>query len=160
MSIAALNGPLLREGTIDEIAAIEREIPEFVRPKTTEAMAERLQSASALILVACLDGRPVAYKAGYALSPDRFYSWIGAVLPRYRRRGIARALLLEQERRLRALGYARVRVKSRNTFPSMLRLLIGEGYRIVGLEPSPSAEDPKIVFDKPLIDRTASGNQP
>ncbi|WP_407351904.1 GNAT family N-acetyltransferase [Luteimonas sp. R10] len=138
-------------GAIGDIAALEARIPEFSCPKRAAVLGERLRSDNgALILVAFADGQPVGYKAGYPLEMRRFYSWIGAVLPPYRRHGIARALLHEQERRLRESGYASVRVKSRNGFPGMLRLLIGEGYRIVALEAVPSPQDPKIVFDKRL----------
>lgn len=139
-------------GDVDDVAALEARIPEFPRPKRAAVLAERLRAdRGALILVARADGRPVGYKAGYALEMRRFYSWVGAVLPAYRRHGIALALLREQERRLRGGGYASVRVKSRNGFPGMLRLLIGEGYRIVALEAVPSPRDPKIVFEKLLV---------
>ena len=141
----------IRTGTPAEIAALEARIPEFVRPKPLQALEERLQAArDPLVLLACDGTDPVAFKAGYALAPGLFYSWVGAVLPAWRRRGIARRLLHEQEARLRAGGYARVRVKSRNAFPGMLRMLVAEGYRIVALEPVPFAEDPKIVFEKAL----------
>ncbi|MEZ0471925.1 GNAT family N-acetyltransferase [Luteimonas salinilitoris] len=141
----------IERGDIDGIAALEARIPEFSCPKRAATLAERLRADSgALILIAFADGQPVGYKAGYALETRRFYSWVGAVLPAYRRHGIALALLREQERRLREAGYANVRVKSRNGFPGMLRLLIGEGYRIVALEAVPSPQDPKIVFEKLL----------
>lgn len=138
----------LREGSLDEVAAIERTIPEFLPPKSLEAIASRLDVPGALILVACRDGDPVAYKAGYPLPDGWFYSWIGAVQPAHRRRGLALALLHEQERRVKAQGHPGIRVKSRNGFPGMLQLLIGQGYRILGLEPVPSPEDPKIHFAK------------
>lgn len=147
----------IREGGLDEVAAVEAAIPEFARARRKPELAQRLGGDDALILIACADDAPVAYKAGYRLDGLRFYSWVGAVLPAFRRRGIALALLREQERRLRAAGYTGVRVKSRNAFPGMLRLLIGEGYRIVALEPVPSSEDPKIVFEKSLSPPTAGG---
>ncbi|TDK22318.1 GNAT family N-acetyltransferase [Luteimonas aestuarii] len=142
----------IREGQVAEIARLETSIPEFTRPKTLDQLEQRLQAGrGALILVACDGQRPVAFKAGYALAQDTFYSWVGAVLPGYRRAGIARKLLHGQEDRLRKTGHRRIRVKSRNAFPGMLRLLLGEGYRIVALEPVPSAEDPKVVFEKILL---------
>lgn len=147
----------IREGGIDEVAAIEAAIPEFVRPKPASELSQRLDNGGALILIACADDAPVAYKAGYRLDGQRFYSWVGAVLPAFRRLGVALALLRDQERRLRAAGYTGVRVKSRNAFPGMLRLLIGEDYRIVALEPVPSPEDPKIVFEKSLSRSPAGG---
>lgn len=141
---------LIRDGSLEEIASVERTIPEFPRPKSADQLAARLGVPGALLKVACADGRPVAYKAGYPLPDGWFYSWTGAVQPAHRRRGLALALLQEQERLVREAGYAGIRVKSRNGFPSMLQLLIGQGYRIVDLEPVPSAADPKIHFAKPF----------
>lgn len=151
-------GVSIREGDVAEVARLESAIPEFAKPKTLHDLRQRLRAdRGALVLVAIDGGHPVAFKAGYALAPDTFYSWVGAVLPQYRRSGIARQLLHAQESRLRGLGHARVRVKSRNAFPGMLRLLLSEGYRIVGLEPVPSVEDPKIVFEK-LLHPGGDGN--
>lgn len=141
----------IREGQAAEIAALEFAIPEFRQPKSLDVLEARLRpERDALILLACSDGTPVGFKAGYALAPGTFYSWVGAVLPAFRGQGVARRLLQAQEARLRGRAYARIRVKSRNAFPGMLRLLVAEGYRIVGLEAVPSAEDPKIVFEKAL----------
>lgn len=142
--------PVVRLGTIHEVAELECGIPEFATPKPVEEIARRLDTREALILVAEFEGRPVAFKAGFPLNDTTFYSWIGAVAPQARRQGLARALMQAQERRVQSAGFERIRVESRNAFPGMLRLLIGQGYRIVALEPVPDAADPKIVFEKCL----------
>ncbi len=66
----------------------------------------RLENMPAPLLCLAFDeDRPVAFKAGYALSSDRFYSWLGAVEEDYRRRGIGSQLMLLQHERLSTSGF-------------------------------------------------------
>jgi GNAT superfamily N-acetyltransferase len=102
-----------------------------------------------LLVVAVCDGEIVGFKLGYPLSATCFYSWIGGVSPKVRRLGVGRRLLRHQEELVRGRGFGLLRVKSMNRFPSMLALMIAEGYAITAVE----GEDPatlKIVFEKRL----------
>ena len=131
--------------SIEVAHAIEVQIPEFSPPQSLQRMQSRLQGRKHLCLAAYVDGQPVGYKIGYEEAPGRFYSWMGGVLPEYRKRGIARDLLHHQEERCRAEGYNSITVKTMNQFRGMLLMLIQEGYDIAGLELSG-----KIVLRKDL----------
>ncbi len=41
-------------------------------------------------------GKRVGFKAGYATAYNRYYSWLGGVVPSARRQGVARALMRSQ----------------------------------------------------------------
>ncbi|MGM0444227.1 MAG: GNAT family N-acetyltransferase [Fibrobacterota bacterium] len=73
-----------------------------------------------------------------------WYNHITAVHPDFRGRGAASALIRRLETFAAEDGAERITVKSMNRFPRMLRLLIKEGYAIVGMEQT------KILFSKKL----------
>lgn len=84
-------------GTLDDVLQVDAGIPEFDGRTTRALLEERLAGKSTLILIARAEGRAVAYKLGYAISEREFYSWLGGVLPEYRRKGIASELRQAQE---------------------------------------------------------------
>ena len=85
-------------------------------------------------MIAEIDGQPAGFKLGYQRQETVFYSWLGGVLPAFRRHGVAQALLAEQERWARAQGYRQLTVKTRNRFRAMLAMLLAHHYQIVQLE--------------------------
>lgn len=144
-----MNGQLvIKEGSIAQALAVEAEIPEFGSGWSSDRYERRLSGHRHLILIAELDRRPVGYKVGYEQTPAVFYSWLGGVVPSCRGRGVATALRQQQEKWARSNGYERLRVKSMNRFPNMLRLLIGAGYSIRTTEGV--GDDLKIVFEADL----------
>ncbi|WP_035476993.1 MULTISPECIES: GNAT family N-acetyltransferase [Aliagarivorans] len=140
----------VRTGTIEEIIELDQAIPEFERKTSKEKLLSRLQGVTSLILVSCCDGKPVAYKAGYHIDDREFYSWLGGVVPAFRKRGIATILRERQEAWALEQGYQWVSVKSMNKYPPMLQLLLASGYQICGYEDNGSTDNSKIRFIKQL----------
>ncbi|WP_010385982.1 GNAT family N-acetyltransferase [Pseudoalteromonas rubra] len=144
----------IHQGSIEEILSVEQQIPEFSQPKTQADILQRLSGRTYLALIASCEGQPVAYKLGYEQAPQQFYSWIGAVLPAYRGKGLARALLLEQERWCREQGFSHIEVKTMNRFKTMLQMLVSHDYHIAELtQPAVSSQtllDMQIRFRKAL----------
>lgn len=144
-----MNGQLvIKEASIAQAVAVEAEIPELGSGSSLDRYERRLKGHRHLILVAEVDGRPAGYKVGYEHTPAVFYSWLGGVVPSARGCGVATALRRRQEAWARSCGYERLRVKSMNRFPNMLRLLIGAGYSIITTEGV--GDDLKIVFEADL----------
>ena len=131
--------------------AVQRLIDEFAKPADEVSLQARLNGRQPLILVAEQDGRLVGVKIGYRLSETCFYSWLGGVAPEGRRAGVAQALLEAQEAWVAGQGFEELRVKSRNRFPAMLRLLIKNGYRIEHMEKKDGLEDYRLHFVKSMI---------
>ncbi len=137
---------VVRTGSLEEVSNLDVQIPEFGGRNSKDRIRDRLRERDHLILIACLDDLPVAFKVGYGISKGEFYSWIGAVLPAYRGREIAQKLLEEQERLVFEKGYWRISVKSMNRYRYMLMLLIKNDYQICGFD----AVSEKIRFEKEL----------
>ena len=87
---------------------------------------------------------------GYQVDDTTFYSWFGGVSSSARKEGIAQTLLDAQERWAYEQGYKQIKVKSRNQFPSMLRLLIKSSYLIEKYEEKNNHLDGRIYFIKQL----------
>ncbi len=148
---------MIEEVDLARLHALYCALPEFIRPEPLESLAGRL-GGDYLALVFSEGGKDLGFKLGYPEDADTFYSWLGGVSPAARGRGVAQMLLEAQEAKVRARGFSRLRVKSMNRFPAMLRLLLRNGYLIDGLTP---AEDPlltKIHFVKTLTDHRAQGD--
>lgn len=135
---------------IEQAYLLANLIPEFSNEFDYGEMVARIGERKYLSMVYIVDGTPVAFKIGYELNVNEFYSWLGGVIPAYRGRGIAKQLLLKQEAWARERGYSRIRVKSTNDFPNMLCLLISNGYKIDSLSNQHSPKDLKIHFSKGL----------
>lgn len=138
------------EGNLSDILLINAQIPEFDRHITRADLQLRLNKKTNLLLVARVNGGAVGYKLGYALTSSVFYSWLGAVIPTYRKMGIASSLRQQQEEWAHKSGYEQIEVKSMNRYPAMLQLLIGSGYKIVGYQKNDDEHNSKICFSKAL----------
>jgi len=133
-------GTHIREGTLDEAFALYRRVPEFQSGDDRAEWDRRLAGPAALVLIAERDGHPVGFKVGYDRYRDgSWYSWLGAVEPGARGLGVARALLERQETWVRARGFRRIYVKTRNRYVAMRVLLARAGYAVVTVD-APSAD--------------------
>ena len=138
------------EGVIDDVIEIDAEIPEFVPKNSKSKIRQRLEGRLYYLLLASVGEEKVGYKLGYQISETGFYSWCGAVHPDYRGNGIAKSLLKRQESWALNQGFQSIHVRSMNRFPSMLQLLISNGYQICDYKNSGDPERSKICFVKRL----------
>lgn len=131
----------IRLGSPHEAWQVYSQTPEFDSAYIDERrFVERLARDDALVLVATRDGADVAFKAGYDRYSDGiFYSWLGSVLPAARGSRLAALLIDAQEERVRALGFDRIYVKTRNRFVGMRVTLARCGYDIVGFDAASNA---------------------
>lgn len=139
-----------REGSLADVVAVVEQIDEFAHKETEASLAVRLQNRRYLLQIAEYQGQVVGFKIGYELDQDTFYSWFGGVAPIARQQGVAQLLLEEQEAWVSAQGYTQLKVKSRNQFPAMLRLLIKNGYLIEHIEAKEPLLETRIHFVKSI----------
>ncbi len=140
----------IREGSLSEVVAVVTEIDEFIVKENEQSLAQRLEGKRHLILVAEQQGQILGFKIGYELDSDTFYSWFGGVSPKARNLGLAQKLLDVQESWVVKQGYQQLKVKSRNQFPAMLRLLLRNNYLIENFEPYEPLLESRIHFVKQL----------
>lgn len=140
-----------REGSIEEVVALSRQVPEFNNSYGEDEYRQRLAKVEHLIQIGTVQGEPAAFKVGYALDDTTFYSWMGAALPDFRGLGVAQSLLEAQEAWAIERGYRILKVKSRNRYAGMLCLLLRNRYQIVDFEAKgETALDHRIHFAKEL----------
>lgn len=143
-------GYSVRRGGLEDVLQVHRRISELRPPGSAEDYRAKIDGRDYLALIAECSHGPAGFKLGYGVSETVFYSWLGGVDPDYRGRGIAQALLHEQERSAAAMGYTMIQVKSMNRYPAMLHLLLSNGYLITGHEADDDPIAAKIVFSKKL----------
>ncbi|UTA67942.1 GNAT family N-acetyltransferase [Emticicia sp. 21SJ11W-3] len=143
----------IRVGTIAECIAISKQIPEFMQGNYEEkTYEERLFNTRFLILVALANQTPVGFKVGYQRDNDgSFYTWLGGVLPAYRKLQIAQKLADQQEAWAKEQGFNAIVLKTRNRFRPMLTFALKNGYCIEMVEPKAEIEDYRIILRKKLV---------
>lgn len=146
-----MKGIKIRKGTIEEVVALSRQVTEFFQPYSEKTYEERLTDVTHLILIAEFEGKPAGFKVGYErYGHDTFYSWMGGVLPAFRRKGIATLLADEQEKWAKNKGYKKVVLKTRNRLSNMIHFGLNRGFVIVDLVKKGEPEDYRVVMEKSL----------
>ena len=104
-----------------------------------------------MMLLASIEGVPIAFKIGDRENRFIFYSAKGGVLPEYRRNGIARLLLYDMMNRTRERGYQRFAFDTfPNRHPGMAVLALQEGFRITKADFNTTYRDYRLRFEKKL----------
>ncbi|RXJ72639.1 GNAT family N-acetyltransferase [Veronia nyctiphanis] len=138
----------IREGTLAEALDVLVKIDEFEQGETLASMTRRIGDKPSLVLVADDGNELVGVNIGYQLDDDCFYSWLGGVTAKSRRKGIAKALMNAQEDWVKIRGYQTIRVKSRNCFPETVSLLLTRKYQVEHLEKQGSLDQYRLHFVK------------
>ena len=144
-----MTGIRIEENNLDAIPEILAGIPEFSDTPSIEFIQNRISHLPHIILTAYFGDKPVGFKIGYERD-QKFYSWLGAVLPGHRRQGIADALADKQEKRAREMGYQVIWMKTRNCFPSMLLMAVRRGFRITHLDLREDILQHRIIMEKSI----------
>lgn len=139
----------IEEGTIDQAIAVSKAIPSFEAPPERAEYEKRLLGVPHLILVAYEAGQAAGFKVGYQRS-GYFYSWMGGVLPHFRRRGIAKALADYQEEWAKQNNYFSITFKTRNQHKAMLLFALKNGFDIIDFEEKESVATNRIWLRKAL----------
>ncbi|MFN7119743.1 MAG: GNAT family N-acetyltransferase [Saprospiraceae bacterium] len=139
----------IRESDIATVVAVSQQIPEFINPHGAAESDRRLRGVPHLILVAYVAEHPVGFKVGYERDGN-FYSWMGGVLPDYRRLGIAQALADAQEHWVKEQGYPHITFKTRNSHKGMLLFALKNDFDIIAIEERDSIRDYRILLRKLL----------
>jgi len=137
------------EGTINQAIEISKQIPELDNPYKKSEYDKRLTNRVHLILIAILKGEPAGFKVGYQVD-NHFYSWLGGVIPEFRRKNIASNLANYQQNWIQRNGFKSIKMKTRNKHKFMLQFALADGFNITGLEMMDDPEESRIFLDKEL----------
>ncbi len=141
----------IREGTPMEAYQVAGAIPEFNHQLYHSSTYQQRLAAPCSILIANIDRSVAGFKVGYQRGAQgSFYSWMGGVLPRFRRMGVAQALADHQESWAVARGYKKLWFKTRNRNRAMLHFAINRGFYLVEIIPNDKIQDYRIILEKTL----------
>lgn len=139
----------IRASDIATVVALSKQIPEFITPHEATEYEKRLTGVPHLILAAFANEEPIGFKVGYERDGS-FYSWMGGILPDFRKLGLAQTLAHAQENWAKAQGYKTITFKTRNNHKGMLIFALKNGFDIIGFEPKATIEAHRILLRKYL----------
>lgn len=141
----------IREGSFSEALEVLRELPEFDRLLSTDHYMERMANKTQLIVIAIINNQVAGCKVAY----DRFedgslYSWLGGVIPQYRKMGLAKKMADYQEAWALYNGFSAIRFKTLNRHKAMLTFAINNGFQVFNVKPKDEIENYRIELIKNL----------
>ena len=141
----------IKESDIETAVLVSKQIPELRNPHEITEYYKRFENKISLVLVAFADNRPVGFKAGYDRDGDgSFYSWMGGVIPEFRRHQVAKELAIYQEKWAKAQGFHALKFQTRNQHKAMLIFALKNGFNIISVSPRDVVEEHRILLQKTL----------
>lgn len=141
----------IKEGSLEQALEVLAGLPEFDALKPLAHYETELNKANSLILVAWAGDMAVGCKIGYDRFQDgSFYSWLGGVLPDYRKLGVAKQLADHQEAWAIAAGYQSIKFKTQNRHRAMLQFALRNGFAIYNVKPKEALANYRIELVKHL----------
>ena len=152
MSVKNHNAIIIHQGTIKEIYQLTLSIPEFDKPYSLEKLKNTIAGKQHLLLIASYpDNTNLGFKTGYDRYQDgSFYSWLGGILPKYRRQGIATLLADYQESWAKENGFGLIRLKTQKKFSGMIQFATSRHFQPIVSSVSINKFNDKFVMEKRL----------
>jgi len=140
----------IREGAFQECVDLSSKIPEFNSPYKIEEYKKRC-AGKYLVLIAEIDNQSVGFKIGYdRFNNGSFYSWMGGVLPKFRRMGVAYSLANFQEKWATKNEFSSILLKTRQKHDGMIAFSLNRGFIITEETQLTPTEETRIWMQKLL----------
>lgn len=140
------------EEVIDDILSVANS--SFKRFYSKERIFKKLNGKKYWVYVVKEGNKIIGFKIWYELSPNKIYSWLGAVHPDYRKKGIATKLMKIQFKIAKELGYGVIEIKTHVGHPEMLKMLEKEGFKEIKREPNHWGNGKEAIFFEKDIAKT------
>ena len=140
----------IREGLFHECVDLSFKISEFNSSYKIEEYKKRC-AGKYLALIAEIDNQLVGFKIGYdRFKNGSFYSWMGGVLPRFGRMGVAYSLANFQEKWVDENRFSSIILKTRQKHDEMIAFSLNRGFIITEETQIIPAEETRIWMEKSL----------
>ncbi|MCH7731565.1 MAG: GNAT family N-acetyltransferase [Candidatus Marinimicrobia bacterium] len=141
----------IKEHRLKDAIAVSSQIPEFENPYGIDEYKKRFAGVAHHILTAYKDNQSVGFKIGYDRYHDgSLYSWMGGVIPKFRRFRVAELLADKQESWAKSKGYEAIILKTRKKYKAMLHFCEKRGFTIVETIQKLSDSETRIILKKLL----------
>ena len=138
----------IRIGSFEKCVDLSFKIPEFNSPFKIKEYKKRC-AGKHLAFIAEIENQPVGFKVGYdRFNNGSFYSWMGGVLPEFRKKGVASALADFQENWAKRNGYNSIILKTRKKHRAMIAFSLNRGFTITEKIQMDSEEETRIWMEK------------
>jgi GNAT superfamily N-acetyltransferase len=107
-----------------------------------------LSIGTAWLLDERLSNELIGFKAGYAFSATKYYSWLSGVHPDYRGEGISSALMHQQHQWIARRGFTQIETATEQGNQAMTRLNLAHGFAVTGFRAEPDRN--MVVLSKLL----------
>ena len=142
----------IKETSLQEAIKVNKQIPEFdIKDKEADYFEEHYKGKEYLILVAYYNNQA----AGYMISYDKFndgsiYCWLAAVIPKFRKNGILKALMEYLTNWSKNKGYNKVKIKTRNKCRSMLSFLVKNNFQFTNVIKQEEIKENRIQAEREI----------
>jgi ribosomal protein S18 acetylase RimI-like enzyme len=142
----------IKHGSAEECYQIACLIPEFAGDSYPfDEYQNRLNHRRHILLIAEIDGQPAGFKIGYESNKSGvFYSWLGGVIPQFRKNRLATLLAEKQEEIAKENGFEMIEFKTRNYLKPMLLFALQRGFDIIEVEQQKKSHQNRIILQKQL----------
>lgn len=138
----------VRPATVKQLLDAHALVPEFTLGGEAY-FRDRLAGRTSLSLIAWDGDRIAGYAVAY-LEGDVVYIWLAGTDPDYRGRGVYSEIFEEIRRWPAAQASAKIRLKTTNSFPAMLRWLVKNGFMFAAIEQGGTPMENRIIAELPL----------
>ncbi len=101
------------------------------------------------VFLAAIEGKAIGFKAGYAATPRRYYSWLGGVDPDFRGHGVAAALMYAQHQWLTSTRYLLVETHVRQSNAAMIQVNLKAGLSVTGM--FMKSGEPNLIMQREIV---------
>lgn len=137
----------IEEGDLTSAVNISKKI--FDAPYSIGVYQKRLEGRKQLVLTALAKEDVIGFKIGYDRFGDgSFYSWMGGVLPEYRRMNVGSKLADYQEKWAKEEGYKSLRLKTRKKHQKMIIFSEQRKFIIKKLDIKTPAQESRVWMEK------------
>jgi predicted GNAT superfamily acetyltransferase len=134
-----------------KVNAAIKEFSDYNKPLDKSYFESRYSGKDRLVIAGYFEGELAGYIVGYDNFGDgSFYCWMAGVDPKFRRKGVLKALMLYQDNWAKERGYDRIKIKTRNNRREMLTYLVRAGFLFTGVESFTPVEENRILLEKEL----------
>ncbi|MBI4037959.1 GNAT family N-acetyltransferase [Candidatus Curtissbacteria bacterium] len=128
---------------------ISNKVPEFGEKYTEGFYKNRISGKDNLVIGGFVEEKLAGAIVGYCRYDDgSFYCWMAGVDPRFRGKGVFKAMMDYLEKWSIQKGYKSIKVKTRNNKREMLSYLLKYGYNFLEVEKKSKVGDFRILLEK------------